>query len=49
MHNIYIEIACPNFPQLENLKVIIPDMDVIGCHQFNLSKAVEMVSFFYLY
>jgi hypothetical protein len=42
--SVYIEISCPNIPQLDNLEVHIPEFKELKFDQFNLKKTVETVS-----
>lgn len=47
--SVYVEISCPNIPQLDNLQVHIPEFKDLKFDQFNLKKAVKKVSEKYLY
>lgn len=45
MHGIvYVEISCPNIPQLDNLEVNVPEFNDLKLDQFNLKTAINMVS-----
>ncbi|XP_025423569.1 uncharacterized protein LOC112692953 isoform X2 [Sipha flava] len=41
--SVYIEISCPNIPQLDNLEVHIPEFKELKFDQFNLKKTVETI------
>jgi len=46
MQKIEMTISCPNFPQLNGLKVDIHQCNCLNFHSIDLREFVEIVSYF---
>lgn len=48
MHDVYIEVYCPNIPKLEDLEVHIPQLFISNFRQFDLKETVKVVCILFL-